>query len=78
VSLVTPALAAGQHYAVKDTVGNCAVIDERPSPTEISGLTILGNKSGYDSIAAAQKALGSGAGRQSVRRRRPRVMRTHR
>ncbi|HEX2448495.1 MAG TPA: hypothetical protein VHK26_09970 [Methyloceanibacter sp.] len=62
MSLVTPALAAGQHYAVKDTVGNCAVIDERPSPTEISGLTILGNKSGYDSIAAAQKALGSGAG----------------
>jgi hypothetical protein len=38
------------------------VIDERPSPTKISGLTILGDKSGYDSIAAAQKALGSGAG----------------
>jgi hypothetical protein len=59
VGLATPALAANQHYAVKDTVGNCAVIDARPSPTKISGLTVLGNRGGYDSVAAAQKALGS-------------------
>lgn len=31
VGLATPALAASQHYAVKDTVGNCSVIDARPS-----------------------------------------------
>ena len=62
VGLATPALAAEQHYAVKDTVGNCSVIDARPSATKNSGLTLLGNKGGYDSEAAAQKALGSGAG----------------
>ena len=31
VGLATPALAASQHYAVKDTVGNCSVIDARPA-----------------------------------------------
>ena len=31
VGLATPALAAAQHYAVEDTVGNCSVIDARPS-----------------------------------------------
>ena len=58
VGLVSPALAAAQHYAVEDTVGNCSVIDTRPS----ANLKILGNKGGYDSVAAAQKALGSGSG----------------
>jgi hypothetical protein len=58
VGLATPALAAAQHYAVEDTVGNCSVIDARPS----ANLKILGNKGGYDSVAAAQKALGSGSG----------------
>ena len=57
VGLVSPALAAAQHYAVEDTVGNCSVIDARPS----ANLKILGNKGGYDSVAAAQKALGSGS-----------------
>jgi hypothetical protein len=57
LALITPALAANgaKHYAVEDTVGNCAVIDAAPAP----GLKILGNKSGYDSIQAAQKAFGS-------------------
>ena len=31
IGLATPALAAAQHYAVEDTVGNCSVIDARPS-----------------------------------------------
>ena len=55
IGLATPALAAAQHYAVEDTVGNCSVIDARPS----ADLEISGKKGGYDSVAAAQKALGS-------------------
>ena len=46
--------AAKHHYAVEDTVGACSVIDARPS----ANLKILGDKGGYDSVAAAQKALG--------------------
>ena len=56
-----PALAATQskaeHFAVKDTVGNCAVVDTLPS--KVSGLRIVGNKAGYGSVTDAQKALGS-------------------
>ena len=55
IGLATPALAAAQHYAVEDTVGNCSVIDARPS----ADLKILGNNGGYDSVAAAKKALSS-------------------
>jgi hypothetical protein len=55
-----PALAATQsrtgHFAVKDAVGNCAVVDTLPS--KVSG--IVGNKAGYASVADAQKPLGSG------------------
>jgi hypothetical protein len=47
------------HWAVIDTVGNCAVVDTRPSPYGISGLKILGNKSGYSSLSAAQKQIKS-------------------
>jgi hypothetical protein len=43
--------AAKNHWAVEDTVGNCAVIDARPS----SDLKILGNKDGYPSLSAAEK-----------------------
>jgi hypothetical protein len=43
--------AAKNHWAVQDTVGNCAVIDARPS----SDLKILGSKDGYPSLAAAEK-----------------------
>jgi hypothetical protein len=60
VALATPAFAASQHYAVVDTVGNCSIIDTKPSPYGISGLKILGDKSGYSSLAAAEKVLNSG------------------
>jgi hypothetical protein len=59
-ALATPALAATtEHYAVIDTVSNCAVIDTKPSPYDISGLKILGQKSGYSNMEAAQKTLKS-------------------
>ena len=45
VALATPALAA-EHFAVVDTVGNCSVIDTKPSPYNISGLKVLGDQSG--------------------------------
>jgi hypothetical protein len=44
---------------VIDTVSNCAVIDAKPSPYDISGLKILGQKSGYSNMEAAQKTLKS-------------------
>jgi opacity protein-like surface antigen len=62
VALATPAFAAATHYAVVDTVGNCAVIDTKPSPYNISGLKIIGDKGGYPSPTAATKALQSGGG----------------
>jgi hypothetical protein len=49
--------AAARHFAVIDTVGNCAVIDTHPS--KVDGLKILGDQAGYGSVQAAQKALGS-------------------
>jgi hypothetical protein len=59
-ALATPAFATTvEHYAVIDTVGNCAVIDTKPSPYDTSGLKILGQKSGYANMDAAQKALKS-------------------
>jgi hypothetical protein len=57
VGLAAPAFAA-EHYAVMDTVGNCSVIDTLPS--HVSGLKILGDKSGYGSPNAAEKAFKSG------------------
>ena len=60
VTLATPALAAQEHFAVKDTVGVCSVIDTTPS--RASNLQILGNKSGYgspDQAASAIKSSGS-------------------
>ena len=38
--------AAKDHWAVMDTVGNCAVLDSQPS--------ILGDKSGYSSLSVDQ------------------------
>jgi hypothetical protein len=58
VASVTPALAA-EHFAVVDTVGNCSVIDTKPSPYSVSGLKILGDKSGYSSPSAAAQAFRS-------------------
>jgi hypothetical protein len=59
VGLSTQVLAASaptQHFAVIDSVGNCAVVDTQPS--KASGLKILGDRHGYNNEAAAQKALG--------------------
>lgn len=50
---------AKDRWAVIDTVHNCAVVDTKPSPYGISGLKILGNKSGYSSLSAAQSELKS-------------------
>jgi hypothetical protein len=50
---------AKDHWAVDDTVGNCAVVDSQPSPYDTSGLKILGDKSGYPNLSAAQKEIKS-------------------
>jgi hypothetical protein len=50
---------AKDHWAVDDTVGNCAVIDTKPSPYGISGLKIIGDKSGYPNLSAAQNEMKS-------------------
>ena len=47
-----------KHFAVKDTVGVCSVIDVTPS--HASDLKIIGNKSGYASEKEAASALSSG------------------
>jgi hypothetical protein len=46
-----------KHFAIKDTVGNCSVIDFLPS--RASGMQLLGNKNGYASIRDAQGAFDS-------------------
>jgi hypothetical protein len=50
---------AKDHWAVDDTVGNCAVVDTKPSPYGISGLKILGDKSGYSNSSSAEKEIKS-------------------
>jgi hypothetical protein len=65
IGVAAPAFAAHQitaaapakHFTVKDTVGNCSVVDIRPS--RASDLRILGNTRGYASVKDAQAALGS-------------------
>ena len=47
-----------KHFALKDTVGVCSIIDVQPS--KASDLKILGNKSGYASEKEALGALSSG------------------
>ena len=47
---------AKHHFAVKDTVGYCSVID---AGAPASGLKLLGDKGGYPTIKAAQKAFDS-------------------
>ena len=49
---------AKDHWAVEDTVGNCAVIDAKPS----YDLKILGDKAGYPSLQAAEKEAKSASG----------------
>jgi hypothetical protein len=60
---VTPGFSfiAKDHWAVDDTVGNCAVVDARPSPYDISGLKVIGDKSGYSTLSAADKEIKSDA-----------------
>ena len=56
IGTATAALAAGaQYYVEQDTVGNCSVIDTKPSAS--AGMTILGNQSGYATKEDATKAL---------------------
>jgi len=50
---------AKDYWAVDDTVGNCSVVDARPSPYDISGLKVLGDRSGYSSLSGAQKEIKS-------------------
>jgi hypothetical protein len=47
--------AAVIHYVVLDPVGNCAVVDSKPSAG--SGLKIIGDKGGYGSSESASEAL---------------------
>jgi hypothetical protein len=46
-----------KYFAIKDSVGNCSVIDAQPSGA--SGMQLVGNKNGYASMNDAQAALGS-------------------
>lgn len=56
ISLTLPALAAGAKFYVEmDTIGNCSVVDSKPSAS--AGMTILGDKNGYTSKEDATKAL---------------------
>jgi len=56
VALAMPALAATvKYYVVVDPVGNCSVVNSKPSAT--TGLAIVGDKGGYDSVDAANKVL---------------------
>jgi hypothetical protein len=56
VALATSALAAGARYYVEmDTVGNCSVVDSKPSAH--AGMTILEDRGGYASKEDATKAL---------------------
>ena len=56
MSMAGTALAAGAKYFVEmDTVGNCSVVDSKPSAS--AGMKILGDKNGYASQEDAAKAL---------------------
>ncbi|HTP37189.1 MAG TPA: hypothetical protein VMI76_02370 [Methyloceanibacter sp.] len=56
IGMAAPALAADAKYFLEmDTVGNCSIIDSKPSAS--AGMTILGDKNGYASQDDAAKAL---------------------
>jgi hypothetical protein len=56
IGLTSHALAASARYYLEiDTVGNCSVVDSKPS--EHAGMTILGDKNGYASKEDAAKGL---------------------
>jgi len=48
-----PVLSTPLHFVVVDTVGNCAVVDDKPA----DGLKIIGDKAGYTSSEAAIKVM---------------------
>jgi hypothetical protein len=50
---------AKDNWPVIDTVKNCAVLDTKPSSYDVSGLKILGKKSGYSSPSAAENEIKS-------------------
>ncbi len=52
-----PDQIATKHFAIRDPLGNCSIIDAQPSGA--SGMQLLGNKNGYASMNDAQAALGS-------------------
>ena len=55
-ALAAPALAAdARYYVEQDTVGNCSVVNSKPSAH--AGMAILGDKSGYASKEDATNAL---------------------
>jgi hypothetical protein len=53
VGFAMPAFAAEKYFMTVDTVGNCSVIQGKPT----SGQTAFGETAGYDSAEAADKAL---------------------
>lgn len=64
MAMAGPAAAASPHYLVKDTVGNCSMLPNKP--TSDPGMTIVGSQSGYPSAAAASKALRGLSGCSSI------------
>ena len=56
MSMAGTALTAGAKYFVEmDTVGNCSIVDSKPSAS--AGMKILGDKNGYTSKEDATNAL---------------------
>jgi hypothetical protein len=47
------------YWAVIDTQKNCALIDSKPSPYDVSGMKILGKVSGFSSLSAAKQQVKS-------------------
>jgi hypothetical protein len=51
---ISPALAADEYTAVKDTVGNCSAVVATPG--QYPGMTVMSDKN-YSSLDEANKAL---------------------
>jgi hypothetical protein len=54
------------HFAVKDAVGNCSVVDGLPS--SMSGMRLVGANNGYPSVQDAQLAFSSVDCKQTIER----------
>jgi hypothetical protein len=57
MAAMKPDQTATKHFAIRDPVGNCSVIDAQPGWA--GGMQLLGNKNGYSSMKDAQAVLGS-------------------